>query len=1143
MSITTNQIRGQAEAIVRVSAASNPAPFWVVGVRAIDGIAVPRLVQGFGTRADAQDRLARIAGPAHGYVFCAVYSASPAVGNEGTRLSELALWTDDRFVRLPDDGERIVGPDLPDLHSGPVIGAVSAEAQLAHLDRLVPLHETFWSDLAQRRWNRRDDDERSMAALREVRDFMRKHWDPWFAKWLYIRPQVPPSLIEDFIPGAAEGLSVLRLYAAEAGIPTPDLGQALHGVVKDSTLHVSGDLVGAAGARGSGRWFNTKLAEREGGDPCSAYGEHSFAVKAARLATNARLISGHPCLNRTAKPGDVIVPEVPVVGALADDVDVIGLVEDIDRSMIGFGSGLFAVLSSVQLSLDDPRVVFYRETWEPLFADWTQFRDRVLGAVGSVALATSLIFRHALVERADVFRSALSVAERAAMGLGFFASSGVAVSGDLIGGEPLPITHADVVVEAIARASAYVAQVPAGWFITPLVLTRNCNGTWFQAGFAQPEPITDVDVAHVHAEFSSTARSATHGSGISFVSLFSSPTAPGPLEPTEIVWGDLRGCSTPFGSGADVVGARLVWNGWPTIEADEPPILAWPPSRFAAPGAEDVTRLSPTGARNEANIETDMRFWAETGYKPGVRLNPRDPQDRAMIPEWISIHDAVQAERSLQSEIANMSEPVIGWGWHDLIPGVAMVEAAESLVEPHPHHRAHAHGHHHHHVRPEREPEVHPVIGGPFGRRRDHEPRRPSGRWAALSPPVALSPPAGSGVTATAHLDPDYGLTVSLTGPNGMTYTRFAPLGGLVRNVAELFVADHAATVDAGETSLEAAQAAATRDVHSVTTATTSKVAGELLGAMLAEHAEEITGGWWDAIKHTAGRFKGEIEAGAAIAAGAAAGAALGPEAAPIAAKLAKSLVQAAEGNTAPIRAEAAAHVAQLKQRALSDPRIARAVQIAHGAVAKTASAYHVAHTLDKARAGHGPSIAAIRQLRAHADTGDPAAVQALSVATQIDNATPDGSASVTAPEDLRAEIMSAVESLFAGELPVVGWAPRAITHADVRSAAIAAVTEAQARHPGRSRALGYVRSNGAGSVLSFRDVDAADDWYGQTIANTPAFEYAAIFDPGDPTFPAPVADAFGKEAVLETVTGGLVAAGIGAAMGLGWAGSLLLAL
>jgi hypothetical protein len=42
--------------------------------------------------------------------------------------------------------------------------------------------------------------------------------------------------------------------------------------------------------------------------------------------------------------------------------------------------------------------------------------------------------------------------------------------------------------------------------------------------------------------------------------------------------------------------------------------------------------------------ETDARFWAQTGIKPGTKLDPRKPADKAMIPVWNDIHAKVIAQ-------------------------------------------------------------------------------------------------------------------------------------------------------------------------------------------------------------------------------------------------------------------------------------------------------------------------------------------------------------------------------------------------------------------------------------------------------------------------------------------------------------------
>lgn len=54
-----------------------------------------------------------------------------------------------------------------DAHRAMTVGSVPARDQLAHLDRLVWIHEDYWSSLAQR-------NPRSTV----LREFFKRHWDP-----------------------------------------------------------------------------------------------------------------------------------------------------------------------------------------------------------------------------------------------------------------------------------------------------------------------------------------------------------------------------------------------------------------------------------------------------------------------------------------------------------------------------------------------------------------------------------------------------------------------------------------------------------------------------------------------------------------------------------------------------------------------------------------------------------------------------------------------------------------------------------------------------------------------------------------------------------------------------------------------------
>jgi hypothetical protein len=76
--------------------------------------------------------------------------------------------------------------------------------------------------------------------------------------------------------------------------------------------------------------------------------------------------------------------------------------------------------------------------------------------------------------------------------------------------------------------------------------------------------------------------------------------------------------------------------------AAEPP----PPD---APGHQHVAHAQAQAAhrptpRSLIDKETDARFWAQLHYKPGQKLDPNDPLDKAMIPAWLDIYKKVRAE-------------------------------------------------------------------------------------------------------------------------------------------------------------------------------------------------------------------------------------------------------------------------------------------------------------------------------------------------------------------------------------------------------------------------------------------------------------------------------------------------------------------
>jgi hypothetical protein len=101
------------------------------------------------------------------------------------------------------------------------------------------------------------------------------------------------------------------------------------------------------------------------------------------------------------------------------------------------------------------------------------------------------------------------------------------------------------------------------------------------------------------------------------------------------------------GAGAQVAQTQ---SPGPVTSPDAAPALA-PTPTAPAPAAAHVSR-------DIIDRETDARFWA-TGYKPGQKLNPNDPQDAKMIPVWLAIYKQVQAEDAAGRLVLTYNNPVV----------------------------------------------------------------------------------------------------------------------------------------------------------------------------------------------------------------------------------------------------------------------------------------------------------------------------------------------------------------------------------------------------------------------------------------------------------------------------------------------------
>ncbi len=63
--------------------------------------------------------------------------------------------------------------------------------------------------------------------------------------------------------------------------------------------------------------------------------------------------------------------------------------------------------------------------------------------------------------------------------------------------------------------------------------------------------------------------------------------------------------------------------------------------------------------------ETDARFWAQTNYKPGKRLDPNDPADKAMARVWLDIFTKVKKEDARGRLVLTYNHPEVEQGIAD----------------------------------------------------------------------------------------------------------------------------------------------------------------------------------------------------------------------------------------------------------------------------------------------------------------------------------------------------------------------------------------------------------------------------------------------------------------------------------------------
>ena len=99
-----------------------------------------------------------------------------------------------------------------------------------------------------------------------------------------------------------------------------------------------------------------------------------------------------------------------------------------------------------------------------------------------------------------------------------------------------------------------------------------------------------------------------------------------------------------------------------------------------------ATPMTPPISRDILNQETNARFWAQTGYKPGQRLDPKNPLDKAKMPVWMDIFRKVSAEANAGTFVTTYDQPEVAQQLSDATVAstvaAAHVDAAAQAPDP-----------------------------------------------------------------------------------------------------------------------------------------------------------------------------------------------------------------------------------------------------------------------------------------------------------------------------------------------------------------------------------------------------------------------------------------------------------------------------
>ena len=87
----------------------------------------------------------------------------------------------------------------------------------------------------------------------------------------------------------------------------------------------------------------------------------------------------------------------------------------------------------------------------------------------------------------------------------------------------------------------------------------------------------------------------------------------------------------------------------------------------------------PAFTHEDLDAETDARFWAQSGVKPGHKLDPHDPVDAHWIPVWKKIFAKVAAEAKAGTLKLTYKNPAVAQG---IAVAKQAADAIASTLEP-----------------------------------------------------------------------------------------------------------------------------------------------------------------------------------------------------------------------------------------------------------------------------------------------------------------------------------------------------------------------------------------------------------------------------------------------------------------------------